>query len=173
MCSFSIHGFKFSINLLAETFSSTLTTRAFTITELHLLPLFSWQMKSTWYWRILWIPFFRMRPLEQLWQLVYMAVGVLNRRAENENYVNLHVNSTLQNFVFCPILFLHLFQHYIALLLMDGFWPAWTETLLAWWLSLCPQKKQCSVSASLVRPRVMLGICTNGSRRKEEETLFT
>ena len=45
--------------------------------------------------------FFRMRPLEQLWQLVYMAVGILNRRAENENYVNLHTNSTLQNFVLC------------------------------------------------------------------------
>lgn len=34
-----------------------------------------------------------------LWQLVYMAVGVLNRGAENENYVNLHANSTLQDFV--------------------------------------------------------------------------
>ena len=101
MYSFSIHGFKFPINLLAETFSPTLTTCAITIIELHLLPLFSWQMKSTWYWGILWIPFFWMRPLEQLWQLVYVAVGVLNRRAENENYFNLHVNSTLQNFVLC------------------------------------------------------------------------
>ena len=28
-----------------------------------------------------------------------MAVGVLNRGAENENYVNLRADSTLQNFV--------------------------------------------------------------------------